>query len=754
MRLPLTAIASIFLYSATVFSLEVDIRGTVKDNANNGLSGATATLIKAGFSATTNSGGAFTITGTIPTIGTKFNGKLLERAVPKPVFNGSQLQFKVPTQPNQVRIDIFDIKGKLLGTVVNERLMAGSYSVLPFSCLKSRASSMLYLVRVRIGADVATLVVPHTDGARLGNAGLSRSIEPSDLYKSAAGAVDTLEVTLCGYVLSRKPMENYTQTGIAIAMTQGSLDAVTEKTVDSLFNGLRDRIGSLDSIDSADQFKSKDFASLRDGFDRVLNNKDSYHMKATIGYIVSSVLALNTNESFWKLVDSLDAYFAAVDSTNSTPLLKSSSGLMKKSLAGGGVLGLGKSMAAVSFSAAALSTANPSFPKFITLSFIQGIAENDVVPVLDNVIAACGRMESCGDRSLLVDIEGDTFEIDKGEIHLLDAQMRLLRASLNSFCMYDMNMYAGNANDYSWIDSLSHLESTSGYIYYLSGDTLREVWMNNDVAPTSFVFNLIKHNMERPGFLTLRKANEQLVKNDLLAIPKTIKTGISYIRAEADNQSNDIIKISDLMNADRDLVDVPQQMIDDGVSPALANKFRTPESIADFVTEILSGPYTFDEMTTDSIRINITVNITAMLDKQVYDLKTLLPKYQWLPDNEWVVRTEDNTSLWMDNSNIVYVYPEDSMAIPSSAIDSIDASSDFMKIVYLKSEYNYTAYIDSTVTAIPICLLDDGGNRIKLADIPDLVDAETFFPYFNDYTMGGMFPGMTRQKWLDLIYQK
>jgi hypothetical protein len=33
------------------------------------------------------------------------------------------------------------------------------------------------------------------------------------------------------------------------------------------------------------------------------------------------------------------------------------------------------------------------------------------------------------------------------------------------------------------------------------------------------------------------------------------------------------------------------------------------------------------------------------------------------------------------------------------------------------------------------------------------VNAKAFFPVFTDYTFHGLFPGMTRQKWLDLIYQ-
>ncbi len=50
-------------------------------------------------------------------------------------------------------------------------------------------------------------------------------------------------------------------------------------------------------------------------------------------------------------------------------------------------------------------------------------------------------------------------------------------------------------------------------------------------------------------------------------------------------------------------------------------------------------------------------------------------------------------------------------------------------------------------------ITDDAGTIIPYKDISDLVKAKTFFPYFSDYTFNGIFPSMTRQKWLDLIYQ-
>lgn len=429
---------------------------------------------------------------------------------------------------------------------------------------------------------------------------------------------------------------------------------------------------------------------------------------------------------------------------------------MKQTLAKSGILELGKSVTAASLQNITKIAGKPAFPKFITTSYIQNIAENDVLPILDNLVASCKRMESCGNRSLSLTIEGDTFNLDKGEIYMLDASVRLLRAALCGFCLYDMNLYSRGTTTMSWIDTLRDLDSRDFVMYTLSSDTLYRNSKTNTAAST-FMFNTIKYNMERPGFLCGRTNYFARVKTDLLAVPATIKAGIAYIRAETGDQSKHIIKIADIANADNDLADVPGRMMDEGISSTLANRFKTPETIADFVTELLSEPYTLNE-TIDSTPVNIKINLTAMLDKPVADLRTLLPKYQWLPANEW---TNWNRDVWVNGTidtlfsqDHFYFSSGDSIAIAGTLIDSIvaDPWDPDWKRCYLKTPYSHSLDIDSSADIIPIILVDGANARIEYEDIDSLIDAKTFLPYFSDYTFGGLFPEMDRQKWLDLIY--
>lgn len=740
-------VATIFLFSSSVSALNVNVQGTAKNASSAALSGAVATLVKAGFSAVTNAQGTFAITGIIPDQAVRFPGHGQNGGFVRPVFNGALLTFSIPASSPKVKIEVYDMKGARVVTVLNQRLLQGDYSFSPLTMVRPLVTSMIYLVHVQIDGNNTTFVAPYISSGLRVSLGAARAAGSLQIAKVSTASVDTLEVTLCGYVLRRMPVESYTQSGIAVTLTQTLLSSAGQKAVDSLFDALRNQIKSLDSLDSADQVKSKDFASIRDGFNRILTSEDSYNMKATIGYMVSSLLALNTNASVWKMVDSLDSYFNQSDSAVSL----SKTGLMKKTLAKSGVVGLGKSVAAASLQNLAKMAQKPVFPKFITTSYIQNIAENDVLPILDNLVASCKRMESCGDRSLELTIEGDTFNIDKGEIFMLEASIHLLRATLNSFCLYEMDLYARGTTTLSWIDTLSDMDSRDFVRYTISGDTLYKNSRSN-VSMSTFMFNTIKYNMERPGFLSIRKNNFARVKADLLAVPATIKAGITYIRAETGDQSKNIIKISDITNADNDLADVPGRMTDHGVSATLANKFKTPETIADFITELLSGPYTLNE-TIDSTSINIKVNVTAMLDNPVADLRTLLPKYQWLPANEW---NNWNSDQWVNEyfSDNFSFTSSDSIAIAGTLIDSIvpDPWYSDGKICYLNTLFNHSAEIDSTVTVLPFTLIDDASARIKSADIDSLVKAKTFFPYFNDYTFGGLFPEMNRQKWIDMIY--
>jgi hypothetical protein len=391
------------------------------------------------------------------------------------------------------------------------------------------------------------------------------------------------------------------------------------------------------------------------------------------------------------------------------------------------------------------------------MSYIQSAMESELLPVLDNVIAAAQRLENRTETRVRIIVTDngstDTAEIDKGEIYLVDAYLHLLRGYCNWLCAYHYDLYAPGTTNYSWIDTLVNSNGDSYYsVYSLSNDTLIRCSKSSVGSSQLYLVRMLKYNLKRQDYLTIRASNHAKIKENLVAAPLLIKSAITSIRNETGAQQYDLVKISNILNIDEDMVNNPQDLIDKGITPALANKFRSPESLLDFITEILSGPVSFDE-TIDSAHVVLKVDISSFLDHPVTDLRTLLPRYRWVDESQWVSGGKEsyrNVNLW--SSSMFYTYDSnDSVAIPASQIDSIVIMNMYgEKRYYLKQPYVAQINMDSTWSLDPLRLVD--ANNADM-NIDSLVTAKVFFPYFDDYTFDGVFPDMSRQKWLDLIYQ-
>ena len=294
--------------------------------------------------------------------------------------------------------------------------------------------------------------------------------------------------------------------------------------VDSLFAVLVNRVQTIDTIQSYGAFFETDFKSLRDGFSAAVA-KTPDNVKANVGLMASTLLSLNKSQRVQRLADSIDRYAALMDdySNASTGPLPMGKRLMRKAYNKEGIIGLGKALAARTPLLAKAQTAKPSFPKFITLEYIQNIAEEEVAPALDTIIRAAQRLEGLGDVTLPLIIEDagerDTFEFDKGEVYLVDALCHLARAEIGFFCAYDINLYAPQTNDYRWIDSMVNSTNDSAIIT-LSGDTLYYLNKYDNAGPDIQMANMFKYNLSREGFLKIRKQNHAQVKADLLRIPR------------------------------------------------------------------------------------------------------------------------------------------------------------------------------------------------------------------------------------------
>ncbi|MCK5327519.1 MAG: hypothetical protein KAR36_02865, partial [Candidatus Latescibacteria bacterium] len=108
-----------------------------------------------------------------------------------------------------------------------------------------------------------------------------------------------------------------------------------------------------------------------------------------------------------------------------------------------------------------------------------------------------------------------------------------------------------------------------------------------------------------------------------------LEASVAFIRAEEDDQRDDLIRQRDLEDLDAEIdlsdqADVPDFLRDvDGIEQALS-KLR----------EVLSGPVDIDaDFDGDGEEEILTVNLSAFFYAPVQDLKELLPYHKWVPEN-------------------------------------------------------------------------------------------------------------------------
>ncbi|NLW33086.1 MAG: hypothetical protein GXY77_16705 [Fibrobacter sp.] len=567
----------------------------------------------------------------------------------------------------------------------------------------------------------------------------------------------------------------------------GDPDAdVSSNGIDSMFSLLVKRVETLEEAEDHNDFFNKDFESLRKGFATAVSQKPD-NEKANIGYIVSAVCALNTSNSLKMAIDSMDAYIKAVDEyyyedpeyvdyyvKNRTDILakrksrnskksslaktnavfsSTSKNIFAKSFQKFGIQGLGRVLLAESPKILVAQTKKPSFPAFITINFIQGIVEDDIIPRLNEVVSACKRLES-NNVSINLNAFDENFELDVGDIYMFEAGIRLVRAALGFFITYDMDLYSPDGSStIKWIDNLYDNYTEGRCVYRLKGDTLHEIWVYDVTKYTEPLCDVMQYNLKRSGFLCIRRENHEAVYEDLLAVPQLVKTGIESIKSESDDQEDDLITGGGIFDFEEDMADFSTGMIEEGFSSDLAKHFKSPGSLMDFITDILTNEYTFSE-TIDGYDITMTVNLSNWFTNPVEDLRTLYPKHRLLKGDDRYVSMTSVRDKYSTDDNSFYVYENDVIDIPESKIASITNDEWGNKEVILNNYFSYCIVIDSTVSCMSYSLVDDDGNDITFEMIEEIFNdqqaLEKYFPYFNDYTINGLFPKMEdRSDWID-----
>jgi hypothetical protein len=739
------------------FADAVQLHGKVVDSEEAPVQGATVRLETAGFTAMTDAQGMFMLDNTAPVI----HHSRKTMSIQKMHLEGHALFLTVSTSNKPVSLSLFTTQGRLVANRELSGLAAGHYRVSIGGLIPRSAGAAMYVLNSTVGETHTSFML----------SGLPASPEPFSVRRMQKGStlarasrasatVDRLIVSKFGYDEVTRELDSYQKDVGTITLNKTLIIDSTNVTdlEDSLWNLLQDRIRTLDSTEGPDDVKAIDFMSLRSGFQTIIEG-DSTREKSNAGYMMSSILSLNTSSKMWRLIDSLESYSDALDENPS-----SEDQIMAKRR---NVLGLGKRMVTAGPSMLREMATEPSLPRFLTLDYLQTAIETELIPILDDAIAAADRLIGKEEMSLSIEEDGQKYEIDKGEVFLVAAQARLSRAGLAMLCLYDMDLYAAaDAQNYTWIDSLVQFDGNNRDIIRLQGDTLLQISYWDNAAPQVKLAKTFQYNLEeREEFMTIRREWHGTILEDLRAIPVILTDALNSIRAESDDQSDDILQLSVVYDMDTSMLDLSSSMREDGVSAGLAEKFRSPEALLAFVSELLEGPYTFTE-TIDGRELSLAVDFSAFLSNPVEDLRTILPRYVWVPEAQWL--QADRNEYWANYpasyepsptqesaSQTGYeftVWPEDTLDIDPAAIDSIVEEVWGQKTVYLNAAVSVEIYVDSTTYIDPLRLADEQGKMLSAEEIEQLIESEMFFPYFSDYTFNGMFPEMTRTKWLDLVW--
>ncbi|NLG16233.1 MAG: carboxypeptidase regulatory-like domain-containing protein [Fibrobacter sp.] len=188
-----------FLAFTAAAQLAVDLSGIVTSKSGAELKDAIVTLEGRNVSSITNTSGQYSIQA-LPVTRSLIAPVSSDFTILKSGVMAFTLKDKMP-----VRIDVYDLKGRLINTVVNKTLPAGSHTA-GFS--GAGAIGNIYIIKVRMGAQVSLWKYMSIENCiqsisvRSGYAGLS-------LAKLTAG-MDTLRASKAGFKSARIPVASLT----------------------------------------------------------------------------------------------------------------------------------------------------------------------------------------------------------------------------------------------------------------------------------------------------------------------------------------------------------------------------------------------------------------------------------------------------------------------------------------------------------------------------------------------------------------
>lgn len=489
-------------------------------------------------------------------------------------------------------------------------------------------------------------------------------------------------------------------TGTGTALTTEEADSISSYWFGAMLD-------SLENFEDVEDLGDMDSDAMQAGFQEVLDS-DPDHSLANLGMAAVLTVEMGADPTIWNAIDSL------FEQTGTRRAVRAESPLGRLLL---------QQFRLITEAPLLMTAATREFPVSLTLPMLQRYIYVNMLPKVDRILAHIEIVEGNSLFAIPLELAEESYEIDLGEIYVLDAVVRGLRAGLRLTLPYDLDI-AHPELDYEW---LLMLDDDVHFDYELvegppeAGDSL---FIHHEETAQSAVLMLemLEYQLA-PGsdFLTLHSsgggwpyggaAQLDAAQDDLLGMLGKLETAYDLIMAETDDQDDDIIKIDFL----------------DALDVEIAECMDCPEDwqgildVTAWVEQLLTEPYDIDLGEGGML----TIDLAAFFEGAVPDWKALLPYHEFADEAEWVSASTDEY-WWTPSNGEVWVWDNEN-----------EEQLYFTDIDYV-GEYHYYESVDD-----PLHLLD--------GPTGDPIDPGEVMPYLPDYTFGGIFPGMTRVGWEELL---
>ncbi len=203
------AVVALMAAGFLVFSSNADpinLTGTVKDSGTlQGISGAIVSLPKQKVYDTTDANGAYTLTGTT---GVRLSGGVQNGLLHAPIFTQNALKFGVASVSERVRIDVYNVSGQRVASLLDREIGSGNYQINPYL---AALASQIYFVKIQIGSQSSMFTMPLSNKLAAASGGILRRTGEAgngSLAKTAA-VIDTIVVRAAGYKQTKTTISSY-----------------------------------------------------------------------------------------------------------------------------------------------------------------------------------------------------------------------------------------------------------------------------------------------------------------------------------------------------------------------------------------------------------------------------------------------------------------------------------------------------------------------------------------------------------------